>query len=247
MAAAFRDVEAATLTLDGSPPITRTTFPTCRAHYPGGSSGCACRLLPRSYSLPQMAGGSASALSLSRPAQASLTLRPAGLLNRLKAAFVTRLQPCRLPGRTARQLPDQSTTLWVESSSTSDPRLRGALPKTDVDGCKMWTPLPHSHLRNRAGLQWPGPGRPLGLGQSDRRLFGLFGSTKSCLKMKSPLGKTIVGGIFRTSLIGVDFVSAVCAKAIDGPAKAQATISIIALFIVPILVQTIEASCPSTG
>jgi len=35
-----------------------------------------------------------------------------------KAAFVTRLQPCRLPDRTARQLPDQSTTLWVESSST---------------------------------------------------------------------------------------------------------------------------------
>ena len=67
-----------------SPPITRTTFPTCRAHYPGGSNGCACRLLPRSYSLPQMAGGSASALSLSRPAQTSLTLRPAGLLNRLK-------------------------------------------------------------------------------------------------------------------------------------------------------------------
>src|SRR5580692_6429362 len=136
MAAALRDVEAATLALDGSPPITRTTFPTCRAHYPGGSGGCACRLLPRSYSLPQMAGGSASALSLSRPAQALLTLRPAGLLNRLKAAFVTRLQPCRLPGRTARQLPDQSTTLWVESSSTSDPRLRGALPTADI------SPLP---------------------------------------------------------------------------------------------------------
>jgi len=45
-----------------------------------------------------------------------------------KAAFVTRLQPCRLPVRAARQLPDQSTILWVESSSTSDPRLRGALP-----------------------------------------------------------------------------------------------------------------------
>ena len=39
-----------------------------------------------------------------------------------KATFVTRLQPFRLPGRTARQLPDQSTTLWVESSSTGDPR-----------------------------------------------------------------------------------------------------------------------------
>src|SRR5260370_32635320 len=46
-----------------------------------------------------------------------------------KAAFVTRLQPCQLPDRTARQLPDQSTTLWVESSSTSDPRLRRARSK----------------------------------------------------------------------------------------------------------------------
>ena len=123
------DVEAATLAHDGSPPITRATFPTCRAHYPGG---CMCRLLPRSYSLPQMAGGSASALSLSRPAQASLTLRPAGLLSRPKATFVTRLQPCQLPGRAARQLPDQSTTLWVESSSTDDSRLRGALPTADL-------------------------------------------------------------------------------------------------------------------
>jgi hypothetical protein len=114
-AAAYRDVVAATLAHDGSPPITRTTFPTCHAHYPGGSSGCACRLLPRSRGLPQMAGGSASALSLSRPARASLTLRPAGSLSRSCATFVTRFQPFRLPGRAARQLPDQSTTLWVES------------------------------------------------------------------------------------------------------------------------------------
>ena len=82
LAAACRNVEAATLAHDGSPPITRTTIPTCRAHYPGGSSGCACRLLPHSYSLPQMAGGSASALSLSRPAQASHMLRPTGSLSR---------------------------------------------------------------------------------------------------------------------------------------------------------------------
>ena len=49
-----------------------------------------------------------------------------------KATFVTRLQPFRLPGRAARQLPDQSTTLWVESSSTDDSRLRGALPHPDI-------------------------------------------------------------------------------------------------------------------
>src|SRR6516164_5479264 len=49
-----------------------------------------------------------------------------------KATFVTRLQPFRLPGRAARQLPDQSTSFWVDSSSTSDSRLRGALPKRDI-------------------------------------------------------------------------------------------------------------------
>jgi hypothetical protein len=52
VAVAVRNVEAATLATDGSPPITRTTVPTCRAQYPGGSSGCACRFLPRSHGLP---------------------------------------------------------------------------------------------------------------------------------------------------------------------------------------------------
>src|SRR5262245_56545770 len=80
-----------------------------------------------------MAGGSASALSLSRPAQASHALRPAGSLSRPGATFVTRLRHLQLPARAARQLPDQSTTLRVESSSTDDPRLRGALPSYDTD------------------------------------------------------------------------------------------------------------------
>ncbi len=48
------------------------------------------------------------------------------------ATFVTRLQPSQLPGRAARQLPDQSTTLWVESSSTDDSRLQGAQPLGDI-------------------------------------------------------------------------------------------------------------------
>src|SRR5262249_42071604 len=51
-----------------------------------------------------------------------------------KATFVTRLRPFRSPGRAARQLPDQSTILWVDSSSTGDSRLRGALPFYDNDG-----------------------------------------------------------------------------------------------------------------
>ena len=110
MAVAFRNVEDATLADDGSPPITRTTIPTCRAHYPGGSSGCACRLLPHSCSLPQMAGGSASALSLSRPAQASHTLRPAGSLSRPRRPLSRGSDPTSYPAeplasfRTYRQL-----------------------------------------------------------------------------------------------------------------------------------------------
>jgi hypothetical protein len=49
---------------------------------------------------------------------------PAGSLSRPQATFVT-------PTRAARQLPDQLTTLRVDSSSTDDSRLRGALPKPD--------------------------------------------------------------------------------------------------------------------
>ena len=47
-----------------------------------------------------------------------------------EAAFVTRLRPVRLPVQAARQLPDQSTTLWAEPSSAGDTRLRGAPKRT---------------------------------------------------------------------------------------------------------------------
>src|SRR3954447_22318626 len=43
-----------------------------------------------------------------------------------KATFVTRLRPGGLPLRTARQLPAQPTTRWVEPSSTGKPRPPGA-------------------------------------------------------------------------------------------------------------------------
>src|SRR5262249_33338036 len=52
-----RDVEAATLARDGSPPITRITLPTCRAHYPRGSSWCSCRLLPAQAAFPKWQEG----------------------------------------------------------------------------------------------------------------------------------------------------------------------------------------------
>jgi hypothetical protein len=82
----------------------------------------------RKKRLPQMAGGSASALTLSRPAQASLVLWPAGSLSHPKVTFVTRLRPSWLPNQAARQLPDLSTIVCVEPSSTDDSRRQGALP-----------------------------------------------------------------------------------------------------------------------
>src|ERR1700732_358001 len=127
----LRDVEAATLALDGSPPITQTTFPTCRAHYPGGSSGCTWRLLPRPYSLPQMTGGSASALSLSRPAQASLTLRPTGLLNRLKRPLSRGSSPAGYPAEPLVSYQINRQLSGWNLPPLVNPRLRGALPIGD--------------------------------------------------------------------------------------------------------------------
>jgi hypothetical protein len=92
----LRDVEAATLAVTGLPRLPEPPFRRAVPTTPADRTG-ACRLLPRSYSLPQMAGGSASALSLSRPAQTSLTLRAAGLLNRLKRPLSRGSSPAGYP------------------------------------------------------------------------------------------------------------------------------------------------------
>ena len=53
-----------------------------------------------------------------------------------KVTFVM-LQPSQLPDQAARQLPDLSTIIRVESSSTGVSRLRGALPTADITICVM--------------------------------------------------------------------------------------------------------------
>ena len=79
--------------------FTRITLPACRAHYPGGSNGCLCRLLRRSLGLPRVLSGSASALWISRPAQASLALRPAGSLDRQKRPLSRGFGPSSCPSK----------------------------------------------------------------------------------------------------------------------------------------------------
>src|SRR3954465_11882803 len=71
-----------------------------------------------------------------------------------EAAFVTRLRPDRLPNQAARQLPKQSTTLRVKSSSTGGSRLRGA---------------PHNRRKDRgkdrmSGSSTGNTGKPAGWG-----------------------------------------------------------------------------------
>jgi hypothetical protein len=80
----------------GLPRLPEPSFRRAEPATPADQAGAHVDCFPRSCSLPQMAGGSASAPSFSRPAQASLTLRPIGSLSRPKATFVTRLQPVRL-------------------------------------------------------------------------------------------------------------------------------------------------------
>ena len=126
--AALRDVEAAT--------FDRTGLPRCPLH----PSGVPCPL-PRRIERVHV--------SIASP-----STRPSPLFRRVgiriitfeacsgfthvtarwiaqppKAAFVTRLRPGRLPNQAARQLPEQSTTLRVKSSSTGGARLRRALNK----------------------------------------------------------------------------------------------------------------------
>src|ERR1700716_2170123 len=127
MAVACRDVEAATLARRVSP------------DYPNHLSNVPCPLPRRIERVPVSI---ASPLARPSPNGRRVGIRivtfeacsgfthvtARRIAQPPKAAFVTRLQPFRLPGRAARQLPDQSTTLWVESSSTDDSRLRGALP-----------------------------------------------------------------------------------------------------------------------
>ena len=96
-AAALGGVEAATSAHDGSPPITRITFPACRAHYPGGSRRVHLSVASPSTRPSPLFRRVGIRTSLSRPAQASLALRPAGLLNRPRRPLSRGFDPAGCP------------------------------------------------------------------------------------------------------------------------------------------------------
>lgn len=74
----------------GFPCCVWSPVSACRRQYPGRIAGIVRSYSPIDCGLPRTYGGSAPALFFSRPAQRSLSLRPAYLLSRLKAALYTR-------------------------------------------------------------------------------------------------------------------------------------------------------------
>jgi hypothetical protein len=113
------DVEAAT-------PRPRRASP----NYPAHPSDMPCPL-PRwirtgacvgasrsTRSLPRYSGGSASITSLSRPAHALLTLRPAGLLNRPRRPLSRGFDRADCPTKPLVSYQGLPTTPWMDPSST---------------------------------------------------------------------------------------------------------------------------------
>jgi hypothetical protein len=109
-------------------PVTRITFQTCRAHYPGGPNGCVCRCFPARVAFPVYLAGRRPRFTFEACSGFThVTARP--VAQPREAAFVTRLRHGQLPSHPARQLPDRSAPIRVDSASTGDPRPRGAQAK----------------------------------------------------------------------------------------------------------------------
>jgi hypothetical protein len=62
----------------------------------------------------------------------SLTLRPVGLLSRPRRHLSQGFSPTAYPAKPLASYQIKPTTIWVESSSTGDPRRRGALRKSGL-------------------------------------------------------------------------------------------------------------------
>ena len=124
------DVEAATPAPDaGLPRLPESPSQRAVPITPADRNGCTCRLLPHP-ARPSPLFRRVGVHDFTFEACSGFTRVTARRIAQPpKAAFVTRLRPGRSPSQAARQLPDLPTTLWVEPSSTGDPRRRGALRK----------------------------------------------------------------------------------------------------------------------
>ena len=132
MAVAFRNVEDATLADDGSPHMTTNHLSNVPCLLPRRLERVRVSIASHARrSLPQMAGGSTIRIVTFEACSGFTRITARRIAQPPKATFVARLRPSQLPSQTARQLPDLSTIIRVESSSTGVSRPRGALPAPD--------------------------------------------------------------------------------------------------------------------
>ena len=153
MAVGFRNVEDATLATDGSPPITRTTFPTCRAHLYGAflsSLSAGAHLFSLSVSLfdlepvfsPRcLRGGTAprsSARRASRPERCGSFPLPYDLrrlVRRLRTAHEMAMYRSRRRLRVAVRVPSAGSTY---------PEIQRAIKADFGTTAEAGSPFPHS-------------------------------------------------------------------------------------------------------
>ena len=95
-------------------------------------TGASVGSFPVPRGLPRYCGGSASASTLSRPAQASLALRPAGLLNRPRRHLSRGFAPAGHPAKPLVSYQTKPTSVWTDPPSVGDTRRRGAPEKADA-------------------------------------------------------------------------------------------------------------------
>jgi hypothetical protein len=121
-------------------PSPATGLPRCPNHHAYvpcplprriGTGACVdCFPIPRG--LPRISGWVGIRIVLFEACSGFTRVTARMLAQPPKAAFVTGLRRNQLPGHAARQLPAQSTTRWVEPSSTGVSRLRGAPEEADM-------------------------------------------------------------------------------------------------------------------
>ena len=146
-------VEAAILIQRGAPPLPDSPFRRAKPLTPADRKSAHVDCFPIRAAFPEIQAGRHPRHHFRGLLRLHSRYGPSDR-STAKAAFVTRLRPGQLPGPTARQLPDLSTTIWVVSSSTGDTRPFGA--HSDIRGnvgvvpdvaALIWATFPALSLR----------------------------------------------------------------------------------------------------
>ena len=111
----------------GFPCCVPSPLQTCRRHYPGGIVGDRFSGVtpssPTTAAFPVYCAGRLPHFGLSRPAQRSLTLRPACSLSRQKRPVASKAPTISLPPSPLRLLPAGTTSCRAGFAPAEDPRL----------------------------------------------------------------------------------------------------------------------------